>query len=411
MRNGTPGFQPGRLVEVREARGLTQTTLARLAERSSSAVSKWERGDQTPDPEALEKLAKAVDVRPSFFLLPPSNHGDTPRFFRSMASATQAARKKADVRLRWVQDISLKLQESVDLPFVDIPTVDEADFRAISDAEIEKMAEKCRRHWRMGDGPISDMVLVMENAGAIVAFDRLDTSTMDGLSNWSELDGRPYVLLASDKSTCVRSRMDAAHELGHLVLHRHVDMTTLNKRADFAEIERQAFLFASAFLMPSESFADEVTYPALDVLATLKERWMVSIAAMVMRCHTLEMIDDFQKTQLFKSQSQRGWRKQEPLDDKLPLEVPRILSRSIRLLVEEHVFNKGALLDKLRLSPRDVEELTSLPEGYLSRESAEVMPLPRLKVVGTPSKPEERPSKEESTDNVIHFPLPQKHGN
>ncbi len=403
MRSGTPGFQPERLVEVREARSLTQTMLARIVDRSNSTVSKWEKGDQTPDPEALKKLASAVNVRPSYFLLPTPEHGDRPQFFRSMASTTQSARKKALARLRWVQDISLELQKFVELPRVDIPTCEKADYQAITDREIERMAEKCRRHWRMGDGPISDMLLVLENAGAIVAFDELNSSTMDGLSNWSDRDERPYLLLASDKHNCVRSRMDAAHELGHLVLHRHVDMTTLNKKADFRLIERQAFLFASAFLMPAESFTAEVTYPSLDGLLTLKDRWKVSVAAMVMRCSSLGIIDESHKTRLFKNQSQRGWRKQEPLDDTLPVESSRILARSIKLLIEESVLNKGTLLDELRVSPWDVEELTGLPEGYLGETSAEIAVLPRLRV--EPERPKAaNGSQHDGTNNVISFP-------
>lgn len=403
MRSGTPGFQPERLTEVREARSLTQTMLSLIVDRSKSTVSKWENGDQTPDPEALEKLANGVNVRSSYFLLPVRSHGDRPQFFRSMASTAQSARKRAIARLRWVQDISLELQNFVELPAVDIPTCDKEDYRAISDSEIEILADKCRRHWRMGNGPISDVLLVLENAGAVVAFDELSSATMDGLSNWSEIDGRPYVLLASDKSTCVRSRMDAAHELGHLVLHRYVDTTTLNKPADFKEIERQAFLFASAFLLPAETFASEVTYPSLDGLLALKERWKVSVAAMVMRCFSLGIIDEFYKTRLFKNQSQRGWRKHEPLDDSLPVEKPRILARSIKLLIEENVLNKGALLEELRLSPWDIEELTGLPEGFLSAKSAEIAVLPKIKnEAERPVTPHNRQT--DNSNNIISFP-------
>lgn len=402
MRSRTPGFQPERLVEVREARSLTQTMLARIVDRSKSTVSKWEKGDQTPDLEALERLAQAVNVRTSYFLSEMRDHGNRPKFFRSMASTAQGARKKAIARMRWLQEISIELQEYVEFPAVNIPTIDKENYSAISDAEIEEMAYRCRRHWGIGSGPISDVLLVLENAGVVVAFDELESAKMDGLSNWSDKDGRPYVLLASDKSNCVRSRMDAAHELGHLVLHRYVDVATLNKKADFNEIERQAFLFASAFLMPEESFSSEVTYPSLDGLLALKERWKVSVAAMVMRCFSLGIIDDFQKMRLFKNQSQRGWRKQEPLDDTLPVENPRILARSIKLLVDESVLKKDTLLEELRLSPWDVEELTGLPEGYLSNQVAEVAVLPKLRT--SDEAISESPKKTNSNANVITFP-------
>jgi len=403
MRSGTPGFQPKRLTEAREARGITQVNLAQLVDRNKSTISKWEKGDQTPDQETLERLANAMNVRPSYFLLPTPEHGDRPQFFRSMASTTLGARKRAHARLRWLQDISLALQKQVEFPPVDIPTCEKADHNAISNNEIERLAGKCRRHWMMGDGPISDMMLVLENAGVVVAYDELDSAKMDGLSNWSDADDHPYVLLASDKSNCVRSRMDAAHELGHLVLHRHVDMTTLNKKADFKLIEDQAFAFASAFLMPAESFAAEVTFPSLDGLLALKERWRVSVAAMVMRCKKLGIIDDYHATQLFKNRSRRGWIKQEPLDDTLEVERPRLLARSIKLLVEENVLSKGMLLNELRMSTRDVEELTSLPAGYLSAPAAEVAVLPKLKVKAE-LPPHDNKALPDGVSNVISFP-------
>lgn len=387
---------------------MTQATLAQLVDRSKSTISKWEKGDQTPDAETLERLASVVNVRPSFFLLRPPEHGERPRFFRSLASTTQAARKKAQARLRWAQDMSLALQEWVEFPRVDIPTCDKKDYRSISDTDIERIAEKCRRHWRMGDGPISDMILVLENAGAVVAFDELESAKMDGLSNWSDADDRPYVFLASDKSTCVRSRMDAAHELGHLVLHRYVDTTTLNKKADFKEIERQAFKFASCFLMPAKAFSSEVTFPSLDGLLALKERWKVSVAAMVMRCRDLGIIDEYYATKLFKNRSRRGWIKQEPMDDvkTLPVERPRLLSRSIKLLIEESVLKRGVLLEELRISAGDVEELAGLSHQYLTFQDAEVTSLPKLKPVVRDRAATEKASSAKS-GTVITFPGPE----
>ena len=61
MRNGTPGFQSERLVEGRDSRGLTQVALADLINRTSSSISRWEAGNQSPEPEALDTLARALN--------------------------------------------------------------------------------------------------------------------------------------------------------------------------------------------------------------------------------------------------------------------------------------------------------------------------------------------------------------
>lgn len=390
MRSGVPGFYPERLVEARSARGLTQIALADLSGRTSSSISRWEAGDQLPEMDALQAVARGLNLPLSFFLSQPESHGNLPAFARSMAAATKTVRNRVRTRLRWTQDISYRLQEYLDLPDVDVPQIGLQDFREIRDADIEKMALDCRKAWGLGLGPVSDVLLAMENAGVVVVKETVESATMDGLSNWSELDSRPYVFIAADKETCVRSRLDAAHELGHLVLHRNLAERDLFDAAAFKEIERQAFYFAGAFLLPAESFGAEIWSPSLNAFLSLKERWKTSIAAMIMRCANLEIIDEDYKQRLFKHYSSKGWRRNEPLDDILPPETPRLLSRSVRLLCDENIYSKTELLDALRLAPTDIESLCSLPNGFFSNEGS-VVPI-RLKL----------PKDIES--NVIPFP-------
>ena len=379
MRSGTPGFQAERLVEARDSRGLTQVALAELINRTSSSISRWEGGGQSPEPEALDALARALNLPIAFFLRPLPNHGPAPMFFRSMASTTQSVRKRTQARLRWAQDIALHLQEWVDLPEVNLPCLDVTDHQEIGDEDIEQLANECRALWDLGIGPISDVLLVIENAGIVVVKEETGTVKMDGLSNWSAADGRPYVLIARDKDSCVRSRMDAAHELGHLVLHRHLRPKTLNNSANFKEIERQAFDFGGALLMPAESFSAEIWSPSLNAFVALKERWKASIGAMIMRCAKLNMLSEEHQRRLWKYFSARGWRKSEPLDDVLEPEQPRLLSRSVRLLVDESVRSREALLNDFRLHGSDVEALCGLPRGFMTMETADVVILPNLK--------------------------------
>src|ERR1700686_3364055 len=124
MRYGTPGFQAERLVQARDSRGLTQVALAELINRTSSSISRWESGSQSPEPEALETLARALNLPVSFFLRPHPEHGASPMFFRSMASTTQALRRRTCGRLHWAEEIALALQEWLNLPVVDVPQLD-----------------------------------------------------------------------------------------------------------------------------------------------------------------------------------------------------------------------------------------------------------------------------------------------
>jgi Zn-dependent peptidase ImmA (M78 family)/transcriptional regulator with XRE-family HTH domain len=398
MRNGTPGFQASRLIEARESRGLTQLALAELATRTSSTISRWENGTQSPESDALESLAAVFNLPVSYFLKPTPDHGDAPIFFRSMASSTQSLRRRARARLRWGQDIALTLQDWVDLPALDVPVLEATDYRDIRNTDIEKMANKCRMQWGLGLGPMSDVLLVLENAGICVIKEEVGSAQMDGLSSWSSVDGRAYMLLAKDKDTCVRSRMDAAHELGHLVMHRHLKEKNLTEIGAFKEIERQAFYFAGAFLLPEESFSSEVWSPSLTAFVALKERWRTSIGAMIMRCSALNMMDDEYQRRLWKHYSSRGWRKKEPLDDTLVPESPRLLARSVKLLIDERVRSCRDLLEDFRLPAADVESLCGLPRGFMSNSEAEIVPLPKLK-----ARPSESHIEKTTAGQVVPF--------
>lgn len=396
MRSGVPGFSPQRLVEARAARGLTQVALADISGRTSSSISRWEAGDQLPEIDALQAVARGLNLPVSFFINPPGEHGSAPMFARSMAAATKSIRGRVEARLRWAQDIALVLQESLDLPEPNVPQIGAGDFREIRDADIEQMAIECRNAWGLGLGPISDLLLVMENAGIVIVKEQIGAGTMDGLSNWSAIDGRPYVFLATDKQTCARSRLDAAHELGHLVLHRDLTERSLYDAAAFKEIERQAFYFAGAFLLPAESFGAEVWSPSLPAFVSLKERWKTSVGAMIMRCSNLEIISDDYKQRLFKHYSAKGWRKHEPLDGKgeMTIEQPRLLNRSIRLLCDEGIFTKPELLAAVRLPANDVESLCGLPVGYFSNDGSITSIRLKSTSLGTPGQ----------SAQVINFP-------
>jgi Zn-dependent peptidase ImmA (M78 family) len=179
-------------------------------------------------------------------------------------------------------------------------------------------------------------------------------------------------------------------------MHHAIKPHVLKSAADFKEIERQAFHFAGAFLMPAESFGAEIWSPSLNTFVALKERWKVSVGAMLMRCIALGIITENYQRQIWKYYSARGWRKKEPLDDVLVPESPRLLARSIKLLIEENVRSREQLLADCRFYSVDVEPLAGLPRRYMSDEKAEVIAFPKL-------KPSSNASIGEGTGRVIPF--------
>ena len=400
MRQGVSGFQAARLVQARMGRGMTQTALSTLIDRSSAAISRWENGDQLPESDALDSLERQLNIPASWFLKPMPNYGDKPFFFRSKAAITNTARSIARTRIELTNEISTTLREWVEWPSVNVPFLEATDYLKITDQDIENLAKNLRKHWKLGSGPISDMTLLLENAGVVIAKEETGYTNMDGLSKWFDSDQRPYIFLAIDKANSVRQRFDIAHELAHLVLHRHLNDIEFNAR--YKLIEEQANLFAGAFLLPSESFSSELTAPSLDTFIALKPRWKVSIGAMLYRTKQLGLISEDSALRLWKNYSARGWRLGEPGDDRVPFEEVRLMPRAINLLLTEGGFSSQRLITEIGLFRADIERLCGLQQGYLLEAKDNVIKM-KLRPLGASFE-----AKHSIVSNVVPFDIRRK---
>ncbi len=322
----------------------------------------------------LIRLAGELHVRPEYFLRQPF-HSDRPTFLRSLASTLVRDLNYQKAQMHWLQEITHVVGHYVDFPEVDIPDVLEgATYNELRDDDIERIALQLRKHWKLGDGPCGDVVSLMERIGIVVATIPMNTTKLDGLCSWSPVDGRPHVLLATDKMSFPRRQMDAAHELAHAVLHHAVPEDEF--QANLRMIEQQAFRLGSALLMPSTSYPYEVKHPSLIMLTRLKERWRVSIKAQIRRLQDLEIIPEEHARQLYKLYSAKGWSKGEPLDQAWPLSEPVMLRDSLYLIAGNGVRSKADLLaTEFTIYPRDIENLCNLPEGWFGYNPADVVTL------------------------------------
>lgn len=100
---------------------------------------------------------------------------------------------------------------------------------------------------------------------------------------------------------------------------------------------------------------------------------------MMMRCHALGLLNDEEKLALFKRRSARWGSKAEPGDDKWVPEAPRLLRRTVELLVGEGIVPAEGIPRHLGLGPRDVEKLCHLRDNYFS-SPGEVVELATLRI-------------------------------
>lgn len=374
-----PGLIPERLREARESRELTMEAVGALVGVTRQAISFYESGDRIPDGETLLRLSEKLGQPIIFFTSDrPAQFGRRSAvFFRSFRSKTKRTNRKCQILSEWFTQISTYLGQFVNFPEIDFPEIapPRTGGRYTFD-EIEDAASQCRRHWGLGDGPIANVVALLESKGVIVARSEFGVDTVDAFSFWE--GARAFIFLGADRGSACRSRFDAAHELGHLVLHRGIDEEELE--ADLKQIEREADRFASAFVLPSTTYPLEIFSTRLSAFKELKRRWKVSIAAQIYRCSDLMLLSEEQVLNLRKQLSANRWRKTEPLDDEILLEQPRVLEKSLELVLGHTAQRPEDILLAVRLSRETVEALlgAQLPG---SPEPPDPRPTVRLKII------------------------------
>lgn len=289
-------FNHTRLDVARRRRGMTKQALAEAAGISTSILRAYERGDYEPTPATVEKIATALRFPISFFAAhtidEPTLEGVS---FRSLSAMTARQRDLALGSAAIAMELDDWIHRRFALPRPDVPRHDTGD--------PELVAEAVRQAWGLGERRAPNMVHLLESHGIRVFSLVEDCANVDAFSFWR--DGVPYVFLNSMK-TAERSRMDAAHELAHLVMHRHGGPAG-------REAEEQAHAFGAAFLMPRRSVLAEAPRGAtVAQILKLKKRWNVSAMNLARRLHRLGLLTDWQARSTYIQLGQRGYRDGEP---------------------------------------------------------------------------------------------------
>lgn len=301
-------FSPTRLLLARQRRRLTKQTLAQQSAVPARLLGKFEEGQAEPERPQLDRLATVLKFPLDFFFLDePEVVGPDRASFRSMASMSQRTRDAVLAAAAIAIDINAKIEAAFYLPGLDLPD--------LAGELPETAAATLRAHWGLGNFAVPNLVHVLEARGVRVFSLAEDCRTVDAFALWD--DATPYVFLNTLKSA-EHGRWDAAHELGHLVLHRNQE-----NRGESAE--KEANRFAAAFLMPEPALRSMPGIPSADDLVRHKKRWGVSAVALARRLHTIGIMPDWYYERLMIEVSRRGWRTSEP--EGMPRETSQIFDK------------------------------------------------------------------------------------
>jgi len=253
-------------------------------------------GEREPALEMVHRMAQALEFPGEFFCAPeiiePSLDGVS---FRALSAMTARQRDQVVGAAAIAVQLDDWIRERFDLPAPNVPRLRRED--------PEDAAEAVRDAWGLGQQRAPNMIHLLEKHGVRVYSLAEDCAEVDAFSFWRE--DAPYVFLNTMK-TPDHSRMDAAHELGHLVLHAWGGP---GGRA----AEEEAKTFGSAFLLPRRSVVADAPRPGnVRQIIKAKHRWNVSAMALSYRMAKLGILSEWQARTVYSQLGQLGYRKGEP---------------------------------------------------------------------------------------------------
>jgi Zn-dependent peptidase ImmA (M78 family)/DNA-binding XRE family transcriptional regulator len=309
---------PSRLVIARKRRGLTLTRLAGLTGLSTRSISLYENGHAEPSDETLRQLAAVLEVSPAFLQAPDVDEiPEAAVSFRALSKMTARQRDRALGAGRIALLVNDWIDARFELPAADVPT--------LTGHDPESAAEVVRARWGLGERYVANMLHLLEAHGVRIYSLTAEHDELDGYSLYWRM--RPFIFLSTVKSG-ERGRFDAAHELGHLVLHG--EDQTLHRPG----VEAEANRFAAAFLMPRASvLAEGLRDAGAERILQAKWTWKVSAMALTHRLHELGLLTEWGHRSACVQLSRMGYRSAEPHG--IARESSQLLAKVFRALRDD----------------------------------------------------------------------------
>jgi Zn-dependent peptidase ImmA (M78 family)/transcriptional regulator with XRE-family HTH domain len=364
-------FTASRLTLARKRRGLTHVEVAEHVGITAQSVSNYENERQIPSEQVLENLSEVLSFPVSFFYAPDFEPLTADKV--SFRARSKLSARKRDVALS-VGRLAVEFHEWMTgryhLPGSDLPSLNKPD--------PETAASIVRAKWNLGSAPIGNTVHLLESHGVRVFSLAPEYSDVDAFSFYS--GNVPFVFLNTMK-TAERGRFDAAHELGHLILHgQGCDLTRV-------QAEQEASDFASAFLMPRESVVAHMpASPLVDQILIGKKIWNVAAFALAYRLHDIGMLSDWHYRTACTELGRRGYRTSEP--DGIKRESSQLLTKVFSSLRAKGI-PVADVARELAITPEDLNSyvfglvLTAVDGGQPDRVATA---RPDLRLVGTSSR-------------------------
>lgn len=292
-----------RLKAARKMAGLSMEDLVTKAGRivSKQSISKYENGIMEPSPPILERLAQALNVKPSYFQQ-RAHLQLSDLYFRQKSKLPR--KEEAAIKYKAIDYLEryLELEDRLGLPLPFKYRVKKRPLNNIND--IEELVLKIRSDWGLGTAPIVNLLGLLEEKG-IKVYLTPASSQFNGLT---AKNGKTHVIVVNSNHPPDRIRFTASHELGHILC---------SFPDDVEDEESLCHVFAGAFLLPRQVIVSllgqhrhKITFWEWQYI---KEIYGISIQAAIYRALECNIISRNYFRALIHQLRLQGWHKLEPV--------------------------------------------------------------------------------------------------
>lgn len=314
-------------------------------EISKQAIHKYETGEVIPDSEMIAKLCTVFNVRQDFFFTSSTVNINKVEFRKFDSLAAKEQNKVVEI----VKDSVSKYLEIENIlalhsEFIH-PLKEITEIKTLDD--IERATDLLRAKWKIGDGPISSCIEMLEdNNIKVIHIDFEDG--FDGMQAWVN-DTIPVIAYNKTRLKAPdRVRFTVLHELGHMLL----PIGHLPEK----QKEQICHQFAGSLLISKSAAFRELgnrrNRLMIEELGELKKEYGISIQALVMRARDLGIITkSYCKSFFFMFNQMPDWRVNEPIQYQGKDQSTRFNKLIFHAMAEKLIsINKAAVLKNQTVS-------------------------------------------------------------
>ncbi len=338
----------GLATKVKQARLATGESTRRVAERlaprvkvSHATLANYEAGRSQPTMDVLTALA-AIYQRPLNWFLSNSLTLVNVRYRNRKSRVRQGDLVRYESHaVKWLQAYRA-LENTLDKPL----SADLDGFRLQANESGSQGAARLREKLGLrAEDKVTSVADLLERLG-VRAIELPTDLAIDGLAASA---GGEYVVVLNSTVSSDRARLNAAHEIGH-VLAGDCDVNDIDNRGPN---EDRAFDFASHLLLTQEMLDQAFREQSMVRLVQFKERFGISVAAMIYRAQQSGVLSEALAKRIWIEINRRGWKQSEPgnVAEDRAVRFERLLDTALleeRLTVQQAAELTGVRVDELR---------------------------------------------------------------